>query len=168
MKIRKKTIKSTWKKTVSLLTAAFLVLVQIPVPAYAQFKGGSYGGDEESALGNDIYSGGSQQGNSTGTSSNSESLAHGAPAQLVFTVSPGTSKQHFKFPVQPVVEMQDFAGNTITSDNSTIVTISIFNNPTGSAKLDGEKSVKVVNGVATFTDLKIQVPGEFYTLMASA
>jgi hypothetical protein len=65
-----------------------------------------------------------------------------------------------------VVEVVDAFGNVETSDNSDTITLSIGANPSGGT-LSGTLTVTVVNGVATFSDLSIDLAGVGYTLHAS-
>lgn len=65
------------------------------------------------------------------------------------------------------VAVQDSFGNTVTSDNTTQVTIALQNNP-GGGTLSGTLTRTVVSGVATFTNLAIQKTGNGYTLRSSA
>jgi hypothetical protein len=57
-------------------------------------------------------------------------------------------------------------GNVETSDNSDTITLSIGANP-GGGTLSGTLTVTVVNGVATFNDLSIDLAGAGYTLHAT-
>jgi hypothetical protein len=65
------------------------------------------------------------------------------------------------------VEVVDQFGNVVISDNSDTVTVAIGNNPSGGT-LSGTLTVTVVNGIATFSDLSIDLAGGGYTLHASA
>jgi len=67
---------------------------------------------------------------------------------------------------QVVVEVVDQFGNVETGDNSDTMTLSIGANPSGGT-LGGTLTVTVVNGVATFSDLSIDLVGMGYTLHAS-
>lgn len=62
---------------------------------------------------------------------------------------------------------RDQANTIIDTDFNDNVTITIQNNPGGGA-LTGTLTVPAVSGVAEFTDLSIDKPGEGYTLRASA
>jgi hypothetical protein len=86
-------------------------------------------------------------------------------AKLVFTQNPGGGIGGAFWPVQPKVEVQDAAGNIITSDDSTVVTLVIEDNP-GSGSLSGSFSMTVTDGVATFAGLSIDKGGWGYTLEA--
>ena len=93
-------------RTLTFIVIVLFVITPIPRAAFAQFQGGPFGGDEESSLGGDIFSGGSDTGSSSGQSS-SGSLAHGAATKLVFTVIPSATKHSFPFARQPIVEIRD-------------------------------------------------------------
>lgn len=88
------------------------------------------------------------------------------PPHLVFIQQPVTQTAGVPF-VQPVlVAIEDVSGNTInTATNS--VTLAIGANP-GGGSLSGTTTVAAVNGIATFTDLKINTADDGYTLTASA
>jgi hypothetical protein len=65
-----------------------------------------------------------------------------------------------------VVAVVDQYGNIETGDNSDTITLSIGVNPSGGT-FSGTLTVTVVNGVATFTDLSIDLAGTGYTLHAT-
>jgi hypothetical protein len=65
-----------------------------------------------------------------------------------------------------IVEVVDQFGNVETSDNSDTITLSIGTNPSGGT-LSGTLTLTVVNGVATFSDLSIDLAGSGYTLHAT-
>jgi hypothetical protein len=71
------------------------------------------------------------------------------------TISPGV-----------MVAVVDQFGNIVTSDNSDTITLTIGNNPSGGT-LSGTLTVTVVNGIATFNDLVIDLAGDGYTLHAT-
>jgi hypothetical protein len=97
--------------------------------------------------------------------------------QVGITVTPAAA-DHLLFLQQPsdtragqtmgavVVAVVDAFGNVETSDNSDTITLSLGTNPGGGA-LSGTLTVTVVNGVATFSDLSIDLAGMGYTLYAS-
>jgi hypothetical protein len=69
--------------------------------------------------------------------------------------------------ISPVmVLVVDQFGNVLTTDNSDTVTLSIGNNPSGGT-LSGTLTVTVVNGVAIFSDLAIDLAEMGYTLHAT-
>jgi hypothetical protein len=95
------------------------------------------------------------------------------------TVSPAAA-DHLLFLQQPTdtaageligpavqVAVVDPFGNVVTSDNTDTVTLSIGSNP-GGGTLSGTLTVIVVNGVATFADLSIDLAGAGYTQHAGA
>jgi N-acetylneuraminic acid mutarotase len=94
-------------------------------------------------------------------------IISGAAFKLVFTQQPGGGVGGEIWTQQPIVEVQDAAGNTVTSDNSTEVTLNIGDNP-GNGELSDPTTVTVIAGVATFSGLKIDMGGWDYTLKASA
>ncbi len=93
-------------------------------------------------------------------------IAAGTPTKLVFNPSPNDSTGGVAFPAQPVVEVQDAAGNLVTSYTGS-VTVTIGTNP-GGGTLAGITSIQVSNGKASFSGLSIDKPGVGYTLAASS
>ena len=74
-----------------------------------------------------------------------------AAAKLVIHTPPSsTATAGQPFAAQPVIYVEDQDGNLLTSDNTTVVTVSLAS---GTGSLQGTKSVTVVNGVATFVGL---------------
>jgi hypothetical protein len=65
------------------------------------------------------------------------------------------------------VEVVDQFGNLVTSDNTDTITLSIGTNPSGGT-LSGTLTVTVSGGIATFSDLSIDLAGDGYTLHATA
>jgi len=65
-----------------------------------------------------------------------------------------------------MVEVVDAFGNVETGDNSDTITLSLGTNLSGGT-LGGTLSLTVVNGVATFSDLSIDLAGTGYTLHAA-
>jgi hypothetical protein len=65
-----------------------------------------------------------------------------------------------------IVEIVDAFGNVLTNDNSDTITLSIGTNPSGGT-LSGTVTMTVTSGVATFTDLSIDLAGMGYTLHAT-
>ena len=70
-------------------------------------------------------------------------------------------------PISPAITVAvvDAKGNTITTNDTQLVTLAIASGPAG-AKLLGTTTVRAVNGVADFTDLKLSLAGT-YTLKAT-
>ena len=90
------------------------------------------------------------------------------PLHLGFTVQPSTTLP--LLPIQPAVQVTvlDAFGNRNTTYTGQ-VTIAIGQNGglLMPGTLSGTKTVTVVNGVATFSDLSIDQPGSGYTLVVS-
>ncbi|HEX9165911.1 MAG TPA: carboxypeptidase-like regulatory domain-containing protein, partial [Gemmatimonadales bacterium] len=88
----------------------------------------------------------------TGVTSTAIALSAGAAAKLALTTSPSpTVRNALPFPVQPVVQIQDAAGNPL-SPNGTPVTAAITS---GGGTLGGTASVNTSAGAAAFTNLMI-------------
>src|SRR5690349_2861415 len=86
--------------------------------------------------------------------------------KLVFTVPPtnAAGAQLITPPVQ--VAVQDASGNTVTAATDA-VTVALGANP-GAGTLSGTLTVAAIQGIATFSNLRIDRPGSGYTLAASA
>lgn len=78
----------------------------------------------------------------------------GTPNKVAFTTEPNRTAANWpaEWDQQPVVAVQDQYGRTVTTDNSTVVTLTCVN-PSGCSLL-GTTSVQVVNGVATFDGIR--------------
>ena len=89
-----------------------------------------------------------------------------APTKLVFTVHPtdAAGAQPITPPVQ--IAVQDASGNTVTAATDA-VTLALGANP-GAGTLSGTLTVAAIQGIATFSNLRIDRPGSGYTLAASA
>ena len=88
-----------------------------------------------------------------------------AASQLVFTVQPTSTPRALTIAPPIQVAIRDASGNPTTSTAS--VQMQILNNPGGGA-LTGTTTVAAVNGVATFSNLAITLPGAGYTLQATS
>lgn len=86
------------------------------------------------------------------TSSAFEITLAGVPAQLAIVTAPSTAALNQVWPTQPVIQVLDTFGNLVSGDNTTVVTIA---KTSGVGAVGGSQSVTVVNGTATFTNLKI-------------
>ncbi|MEI7556785.1 choice-of-anchor Q domain-containing protein [Candidatus Chlorohelix sp.] len=100
-----------------------------------------------------------------GVSSSTFNVAAGA-TKLAFTVQPITALAGAAFAQNPIVTVQDANGNTATFFSGS-VTLTLSGGASG-AVLGGTKTVKAVNGVATFTDLSVNLAGTGYILTAAA
>jgi hypothetical protein len=100
----------------------------------------------------------------TGTTSVGFAITAAAADHLVFLQQPtNTTVGQTISPV--MVAVVDQFGNIVTSDNSDTITLSLNPNPSG-GMLRGTLTVTVVNGIATFNDLSIDLVGDGYTLHA--
>jgi uncharacterized protein YjdB len=83
--------------------------------------------------------------------SNGFNVAVGPANRLGITTQPNNAQDGSAFVTQPVVEVQDVAGQRVTT-SSAPVTAAVT---TGAGALSGTLTVNAVNGVATFTNLTI-------------
>jgi hypothetical protein len=91
-------------------------------------------------------------------------LSRGAPVGLAFRAEPAPAQAGQ--PLDPIrVAVVDSAGTPVAGADS-LITIALAN--PGSATLSGTDTTHAVNGVATFSDLRIDQPGSGYMLEASA
>lgn len=95
------------------------------------------------------------------------------PALPCNTTPPATIVGGGEFLVQPVVRVTDAAGNTVTSDNTTVVTLAITpNTPTsggpGTLTCTNGLNRTVVAGVATYAGCAINRAGTGYRLRATS
>jgi hypothetical protein len=91
----------------------------------------------------------------------------GAASKLSFGTQPGNSLTGQPITPAPTVRVLDAYGNLETGDNSDSITMAIGTNP-GGGTLSGTNPVTVSAGVATFSNLSINNPGNGYTLVASS
>ena len=89
----------------------------------------------------------------TSATSQTITLAAGDPAKLAITTQPSSTAQNdVEFATQPVIQVQDGAGNPVNDNNRTI-TAAIAS---GGGTLGGTLTANTnASGVATFTDLKV-------------
>jgi hypothetical protein len=127
------------------------------------------GGGEVTALGNGTASiTASFTGSSTTVTSDPTSVTvQQEPSQLAFSTEPVGGRAEEPLATQPAVEVQDANGNVVTIDNATVVTVAIGTGPNGE-NLSGSTSATAASGVASFTDLAINMAGDDYTLPGSA
>ncbi|MDA1216485.1 MAG: hypothetical protein O2812_06390, partial [Chloroflexi bacterium] len=92
----------------------------------------------------------------------------GAAASLAFANGPSGAAPIVAFATQPVVKIQDAAGNTVTSSTDAITLAITAATGTGGAVLTGTATVAAVAGVATFAGLSIDLAGTGYTLTATS
>ncbi|MCC7405707.1 MAG: hypothetical protein IT288_15010, partial [Bdellovibrionales bacterium] len=99
--------------------------------------------------------------------SNSFNVTPAAASALAWTTQPASGAAGVN--LTPVVAIRDAYGNTITSDNSSVITLTIQTNP-GSSTLAGDVDLTVVSGVATWTATQamyLNKSGTGYVLRAS-
>ncbi len=100
------------------------------------------------------------------TSATSASFTVGAqvPTQLVITTQPAGAVSGVNLTTQPVIAVRDASGNTVPG-NTASVTAAITS---GTGTLVGTATVAAVNGVATFTNLRINGSGAHTITFTSA
>jgi N-acetylneuraminic acid mutarotase len=86
--------------------------------------------------------------------------------RLVFGTQPGGAQVGAPLAPQPIVRVEDGNGALVTSFSGTLTVA--FGTNAGGGTLGGTPTANIVNGVATFTDLFVTVPGNGYTLVASS
>src|SRR5213079_3354799 len=101
----------------------------------------------------------------TGTTSTSFNITAPPATNLAFTTQPQSTQAGQTMPAVRVTA-RDASGNTVTSYTG-LITVALGANP-GGGTLSGTTSVNAVSGVATFSTLSINSPGNGYTLVASA
>ncbi len=153
----------------------------ITVAIGANPGGGSLGGTLIVAAVNGVASYGDLSINKSGTgyklqatsgalspaASASFDIVAGTATKLTFTVEPVNTQAGDNITPAVQVSGQDALGNTdLTYTGS--VAIAIGTNPPGTGVLTGTTPVNAVAGVASFSDLNINVVGNGYTLNASA
>jgi len=101
----------------------------------------------------------------TPATSHSLSITAAGATKLAFTTSPSPSTGGSPFTTQPVVKVQDVAGNIVLGDASG-VTLTITTPAGATLVCTNASPLPAVAGVATFTGCKIDLPGT-YTLHAA-
>ena len=88
------------------------------------------------------------------------------PSQLAFVVQPSTtvSDQILTPPIQVAIED---ASGAIFSAAHDAVSLRLVGPPTG-PNLSGTLKVNAIEGIATFSDLRVSVPGSGYLIQAGA
>jgi len=95
------------------------------------------------------------------------SLAVSRP-RLSFTTQPFDASSAYPFAIQPVVQALDVEGNPMTTFNGPVlISIKPGTGRVG-AVLSGTTTVNAVNGIASFTDLSINLAGAGYVLRAAS
>jgi hypothetical protein len=88
-----------------------------------------------------------------------------AAARLVYVTAPGAAVAGAAFAPAVQVEVQDTYGNRTAS--TVLVEVALVANP-GNATLNGTRLESAVAGVATFSDLSLNVAAQGYTLQATS
>jgi hypothetical protein len=94
-------------------------------------------------------------------------IVAGAPASLHFIVQPSDTESQAVMVPAVEVEVRDSAGNPVTQDNDTEITLSLIDGAPG-AQLEGGEAVQVSNGVAVFDALSVDLAAGNYRLRAGA
>jgi hypothetical protein len=112
-----------------------------------------------------IYDAGSAGHYVTITGSATVAVSPAEADHLLFLQPPTNTAAGQTITPPVLVAVVDEFGNILTDDNSDTVTLAISTNPSGGT-LSGTLTVTVVNGVATFSDLSIDLAGDGYSLEA--
>ena len=154
-------------------TVTVTVTAQSTAPCVATYSGlqvrpttGSLGGAAQKT-GNITNTGNTGPASSTNYGTLTE--IPGAAAKLGYTQQPSSSPSGVVFLTQPKVAVQDAVGNTVTSDSTTTVTLTLVA-PTagGPGTLSGcTSAVTVSAGIATFSSCKVTGTGIGYKLTAT-
>jgi len=115
------------------------------------------------------YTLGATSGALTPATSSAFTVTAGAAAKLAFTTQPSSSNTAgASFDTQPVVTIQDAGGNTVTTSTAAVTLAITPGTGASGAALSGNTTVNVVNGVATFSGLSVNLAGSDYTLGATS
>src|SRR5205823_5928056 len=107
-------------------------------------------------------------GGVTGATSNTFNITPAAAHHLAFGQQPTNTVATQTISPAVTVIVQDANNNTVTTDNSTTITLG-FGTNAGSGTLSGTIStVTVSSGVATFANLSVDKVGTGYTLAATS
>jgi virginiamycin B lyase len=139
------------------------LITEFPVPT----AGGGPRGITAGPDGNLWFTESNPAGNRIGRLIPGIDVTPAAADHLIFLQPPTDTAAGETISPPVMVAVVDQFGNVVTSDNTHIVTLSIGTDPSGGATLSGTLTVTVVNGVATFSDLSIDLAGDGYTLHAT-
>lgn len=114
--------------------------------------------------------GGGGSGGSGGTGGTGGTPTGAGPAtQLAITQQPGGAVAATAFAQQPAVQLRNAAGQLVTGDSTTQVTVAITaGSGTAGAMLSGTTTRTASAGVVTFTGLSIDLAGNNYSLTFTA
>ena len=113
-----------------------------------------------------IFDAGSAGHYRTITGSATVAVRPAAADHLLFLQQPTDTAAGQSISPAVTVEIVDQFGNVLTDDNNDTVTLSLGTNPSGGT-LSGTPTVTVSGGIATFSDLSIDLVGDGYTLHAT-
>jgi hypothetical protein len=105
-------------------------------------------------------------GQLTGATSSSFTVAVGPAAQLAFASAPTSATAGTAFSPQPVVDVEDAGGNIVTTGSSTVSLGLGARSPSGGL-LAGCSTAMAAAGVATFANCSIAQAGSGYSLTAT-
>lgn len=88
----------------------------------------------------------------------------GPASQLALTTTAAGAAAGAAFTTQPVVVIRDSAGNTVTSDSTSVVTLTV----SSGATVVGTATATAASGVATFSTVGLSGPAASYTLTFSS
>ncbi len=91
----------------------------------------------------------------------------GGAAHLVFATQPGSGTAGVALPQQPVVQVQDAAGNLITTGADSNATVTLAPS-SGTGSIVGLATATAAGGVATFAGLHVDAAGGGKSITASA
>ena len=91
----------------------------------------------------------------------------GSPDHLEFLQSPGGGTAGVAFSTQPQIAVRDSGGATVTSDNSTVITLTL-NGAGGAVSCSSGNSRTVQSGVATFSGCSVSAAGSGFSLTANS
>lgn len=100
--------------------------------------------------------------------SQTETITPAAPTKVAFTTQPSGAAAGLPFTTQPVVTVQDAAGNTAATYAGDVTVAIKAGTGNAGAVLSGTLTVTAVDGVATFTGLSIDLNGNGYRLDATS
>jgi hypothetical protein len=83
-------------------------------------------------------------------------LAAGAATKLVLTTPASGFVNRVAFSTQPTITIQDSSGNVVTNHSESITVTRTAVDPSKPATLTGDRTLPVVGGVITFTNLRLE------------
>jgi Putative Ig domain len=106
------------------------------------------------------YTATASNGSFTGSTASPVTVTPGPAATLAFAAQPQNTPTGVT--LQAVtVQVQDFYGNLVTSDNADVVTLAVPRGGPGPFSAGSNTTAAIHNGVATFNNLSLAVPGSY-------